>query len=269
MAGTLRFLVMTSFITPPFLGAVAWVLLAAPNSGLINVHFRLITGAGPYGRMVNIFTAEGIIFVMASYAFPYVFVLAANTLDRMPNDLEEASAILGGRRGFTMIGGKSGAPQLTPLGLWRWPALGLALFVVVVTVVLPNLVLIRASMLRTVFDSWSLETITWANVELVFGLTHTRTTLYDTLIIGLLAATGGTIFAVLIAYLVSRQAIGSWAFSPPRPPPCRVSCSASLCLSATPARRSSSTAPCGFFFLPSSPSKCPPPISNCKPPFAA
>ena len=291
----LRGLIMTSFITPPFLGAVAWVLLAAPNSGLINQYFRAITGAGPYDSMVNIFTAEGIIFVMASYAFPYVFVLAANTLDRMPHDIEEASAILGGgrwhtlrrvtfpmvlpailagfliaflqamtqfgtpailalpagfhvlttkiwslfqfpprthlaaacaiplllvtvlllrsekwllgRRGFTMIGGKSGAPQLTQLGPWRWVALGLALFVVVVTVLLPNLVLIRASMLRTVSDPWSLQTITWDNVRLVFGLTHTRKTLENTLITGVMAATLGTVFAVLVAYLVARRAV--------------------------------------------------------------
>ncbi len=57
-----------------------------------------------------------------------------------------------GRRGYAMIGGRTGAPQLTRLGLWRWPALLAALFVLFVTVLLPNLVLIRASMLRTVSD---------------------------------------------------------------------------------------------------------------------
>jgi iron(III) transport system permease protein len=98
---TLRGLVMISFITPPFIGAVAWVLLAAPNSGLLNQYYRWITGAGPFDHLFNIFTAEGIIFVMGSYAFPYVFVLAANTVDRMPYDLEEASAILGGGRWHT------------------------------------------------------------------------------------------------------------------------------------------------------------------------
>ena len=33
---TIRMLVMASFVTPPFLGAIAWELLAAPNSGLLN-----------------------------------------------------------------------------------------------------------------------------------------------------------------------------------------------------------------------------------------
>src|SRR5260370_39965055 len=31
-----RALVTASFVTPPFLGAVAWELLAAPDSGLVN-----------------------------------------------------------------------------------------------------------------------------------------------------------------------------------------------------------------------------------------
>ena len=33
---TIRALVTASFVTPPFLGAIAWELLAAPNSGLLN-----------------------------------------------------------------------------------------------------------------------------------------------------------------------------------------------------------------------------------------
>ena len=42
---TVRALVTASFVTPPFLGAIAWELLAAPNSGLINQIFRALTGA--------------------------------------------------------------------------------------------------------------------------------------------------------------------------------------------------------------------------------
>src|SRR3954454_25165315 len=37
---TIRALVTASFVTPPFLGAVAWELLAAPNSGLLNQLYR-------------------------------------------------------------------------------------------------------------------------------------------------------------------------------------------------------------------------------------
>src|SRR5262249_38441570 len=93
---TVRALVTASFVTPPFLGAIAWELLAAPNSGLLNKDFRALTGADPDEYLFNIYTLPGLIFVISCYTFPYVFVLIANALDRMPGDLEDASAILGG-----------------------------------------------------------------------------------------------------------------------------------------------------------------------------
>jgi iron(III) transport system permease protein len=94
---TIRALVTASFVTPPFLGAVAWELLAAPNSGLLNQLFRWITGAESDEHLFNIYSLPGVIFVISCYTFPFVFVLVANALDTMPGELEDASAILGGR----------------------------------------------------------------------------------------------------------------------------------------------------------------------------
>src|SRR5215213_2839687 len=94
---TVRVLVTASFVTPPFLGAIAWELLAAPNSGLINKAYRALTGAGMDEHLLNIYSLGGVIFVISCYTFPYVFVLVANALDRIPGDLEDASSILGGR----------------------------------------------------------------------------------------------------------------------------------------------------------------------------
>jgi iron(III) transport system permease protein len=93
---TVRILVTASFVTPPFLGAIAWELLAAPNSGLLNQLYREITGATADSHLLNIYTFSGLVFVISCYTFPYVFVLVANALDRTPGDLEDASAILGG-----------------------------------------------------------------------------------------------------------------------------------------------------------------------------
>src|SRR5450756_2886383 len=98
---TVRILVTASFVTPPFLGAIAWELLAAPNSGLLNKIFRSVTGAEQDVHLFNIYTLEGIIFVISCYTFPYVFVLVANSLDRTPGELEDASSILGGGRWYT------------------------------------------------------------------------------------------------------------------------------------------------------------------------
>jgi iron(III) transport system permease protein len=96
MTRTVRALVTASFVTPPFLGAIAWELLAAPNSGLLNKLFRVVTGAPQDEYLFNIYSLTGLIFVISCYTFPYVFVLIANALDRIPGDLEDASSILGG-----------------------------------------------------------------------------------------------------------------------------------------------------------------------------
>jgi iron(III) transport system permease protein len=100
-SGVIRALVTASFVTPPFLGAIAWELLAAPNSGLLNKIFRGVTGAEQETHLFNIYTIQGIIFVISCYTFPYVFVLVANSLDRTPGELEDASSILGGGRWYT------------------------------------------------------------------------------------------------------------------------------------------------------------------------
>jgi iron(III) transport system permease protein len=96
---TIRALVTASFVTPPFLGAIAWELLAAPNSGLLNQAWRALSGQEE--PLFDIYTLSGLIFVISCYTFPYVFVLVANALDRIPGDLEDASSILGGRMWVT------------------------------------------------------------------------------------------------------------------------------------------------------------------------
>src|SRR5437879_6525579 len=79
---TIRALVTASFVTPPFPGAVAWELLAAPNSGLLNQFYRWLTGAPQGEYLFDIYTLSGLIFVISCYTFPYVFVLVANALER-------------------------------------------------------------------------------------------------------------------------------------------------------------------------------------------
>ncbi|MBC8021676.1 MAG: iron ABC transporter permease [Burkholderiales bacterium] len=93
----LRVLILASFVTPPFLGAFAWVLLGGPNAGLVNQAYYWMMGLKPFEAqpLFNIFSAGGMVFVMALYTFPYVFTFVANSLDVIPSELEEASSILG------------------------------------------------------------------------------------------------------------------------------------------------------------------------------
>jgi iron(III) transport system permease protein len=97
---TMRALITAAFVTPSFLGAEAWILLAAPNSGWLNRAIASFTHAdhGP----INIFSLGGAIFVMALYNVPYTFTFVASGLELLPVELEDASSTLGGSAWRTM-----------------------------------------------------------------------------------------------------------------------------------------------------------------------
>ncbi|MBV8889706.1 MAG: iron ABC transporter permease [Alphaproteobacteria bacterium] len=298
---TIRALVTASFVTPPFLGAVAWELLAAPNSGLLNQWARELFGLGPYEHLFDIYTVGGLVFVMACYSFPYAFVVVANALDNIPAELEEASAILGGtrartllrvtlpmvlpavlaaallafvqaltqfgapailalpagfhvittkiwslfqyppnphlaaaaampllvltilllrgqqlllgRRGYVVLGGKSGAPRLAALGAWRWPALAAAMAILAMPVLLPYMALIKTAIVRTPSDPLRLSTLTLHNVRFVFlDFSQTREALWNTVVLGVAAATAGTLLALVVSYAATRRLVAGHQF---------------------------------------------------------
>ena len=93
---TIRMLMTASFVTPPFLGAIAWEILAAPNSGIVNRLWRDLTGAAD--ALFNIYSFSGLVFVISCYAASFVFVVLTNALDRIPADLEDAAGIFGASR---------------------------------------------------------------------------------------------------------------------------------------------------------------------------
>jgi len=88
-----RALVVASFVTPSFLGAMAWIILAGPNAGLLNQAYRGLTGAP--GPLVNIFSMGGLIFVVTLSAVPMVVIMAMGALQGVAPDMEEAAAIAG------------------------------------------------------------------------------------------------------------------------------------------------------------------------------
>ena len=52
----------------PFVGALAWLILASPNAGLLNVLARDLLGVT--GPILNVMTPTGVILVMALYNVP-------------------------------------------------------------------------------------------------------------------------------------------------------------------------------------------------------
>ncbi|HEY6912641.1 MAG TPA: iron ABC transporter permease [Myxococcales bacterium] len=291
-----RILVTVSFVTPPFLGAIAWEFLAAPNAGLLNQLYRASTGAPPEAVLFDIYTLPGLIFVVACYTFPYVFALAATALERIPGDLEDASATLGGsplrtalrvtiplalpalaagalvaflqamtlfgspgilalpagfhtmttkiwslfqyppkpelaaaaslpllfltvallraqsallgRRGYAVVGGKSGAPRLVRLGVLRWPALALCFALLCLPVFLPYAALLNAAFARVPSQLVGAGNFTFDNFRFVFReLSATKLAMKNTLLLALMAAFCGTLLALVIAFLTSRIAV--------------------------------------------------------------
>jgi iron(III) transport system permease protein len=292
----IRALVTASFVTPPFLGAVAWELLAAPNSGLLNQLYRFVTGNDSGEHLFNIYSMTGIIFVISCYTFPFVFVLVANALDNMPGELEDASAILGGkawttarrvtiplalpalvagaliaflqamtlfgspailalpagfhtmttkiwslfqyppklelaaaaavplllltilllqaqkfilgRRGYSVVGGKYGAPRRVEMKAWRWAALAFCLLILLSPVFLPYFALLNAAFSPNATTLVTPSTFTLHNIVFVFTeLSSTQLALKNTVILGTATATTGTLLALVIAYVTTRRII--------------------------------------------------------------
>ena len=85
--------ILGTFIIPPYLGAVGWMLLAGPNAGWLNRLFIVLTGVdkGPF----NIYSMTGLVLVTACYSFPYVFVFTKSALDLVSSEMEDAANILG------------------------------------------------------------------------------------------------------------------------------------------------------------------------------
>ena len=82
-----------SYLSPPFLTAIAYVNLFSPNAGLINVLLRDVVGA-PW-LTFNIFSMNGLVLVTVLHTFPFVFLLASSALQSVDASYEEAAQILG------------------------------------------------------------------------------------------------------------------------------------------------------------------------------
>ncbi|PYM25302.1 MAG: ABC transporter permease [Candidatus Rokuibacteriota bacterium] len=85
--------ILGTFIVPNYLGAVAWILLAGPNAGWLNRVWMALTGAaaGPF----NIYSMAGLVLVIATYSYPYVFVFTRGALDLISSEMDDAATTLG------------------------------------------------------------------------------------------------------------------------------------------------------------------------------
>lgn len=74
------------YAIPPFVGAIGWIILANPTSGVLNQWF---------GLHLNIYTFWGLVWVETSFLFTFVLLTSLTILDRMDSSLEEAARLSG------------------------------------------------------------------------------------------------------------------------------------------------------------------------------
>ena len=77
----------------PFVGALAWLILASPNAGLLNVMARDLLGI--QGAVINVVSATGVILIMALYNVPYAYMTVSSARKGMDPSMEEASYLNG------------------------------------------------------------------------------------------------------------------------------------------------------------------------------
>ena len=87
---------VVSYLTPPFLTAIAFVNLFSPRAGLVNRFVRDVLGMP--GLTFDVFSMAGLILVTVPHTFPFVYLLAASALESVDASMEESAQILGASR---------------------------------------------------------------------------------------------------------------------------------------------------------------------------
>ena len=87
---------VVSYVTPPYLTAIAFVNLFGPNAGLVNRFVKDVLGLP--ALTFNVFSMAGLVLVTVLHTFPFVYLLAASALQSVDASMEESARILGAGR---------------------------------------------------------------------------------------------------------------------------------------------------------------------------
>lgn len=91
--GFVKLTATLSYLSPPFLLAIAYVNLFSPRAGVINAFLRQALPG--HDLTFNIFSMPGLVLVTVPHAFPFVYLLAASALTSVDASFEESAQILG------------------------------------------------------------------------------------------------------------------------------------------------------------------------------
>ena len=286
--------VLAAFITPPYLGAVGWILLAGPNAGWLNRVW--IAATGLESGIFNIFSLAGLILIMAGNLYFFIFVFTSTALELISSEMEDAANMLGANalktafkitlplvypsiiggliivflqaialfgvpaliaiparypvvttqlwqffespvkaevaaayalpllaitlamlglqrrllagRGYATIGGKGGERRVVRLGIWRWPMFAYALAVMALSVLMPLVVLVQASLSKAWARGFTLDNLTLDNFHFVlFEHAQAQKAIVNSVLFAGTAAIASLALALCIAYMVRRHVV--------------------------------------------------------------
>ena len=88
-----RTLLVSSYMIPPYVGAIAWVQLLNPSVGYLNNIFKWMFGlnAAPF----DIYTFWGLAWVLTLFYSPFAFITISRAMEKMDPTLEEAARVSG------------------------------------------------------------------------------------------------------------------------------------------------------------------------------
>ena len=91
--GGFELLNLVPFFLSPYVGALSWIYLAAPHSGLIQNLIRNATGADI--TLPDIFGRGGVIMILTLFYTPYIYLFVIGPLRQMDGALEDAARVAG------------------------------------------------------------------------------------------------------------------------------------------------------------------------------
>ena len=91
---------LVPFFLSPYVGAISWIYLAAPNSGLLQ---RFLTDYfGVSANWLPLYSLAGVIWVLALFYTPYVYLFVIAPMRQMDAALEDAARVHGASFWFTL-----------------------------------------------------------------------------------------------------------------------------------------------------------------------
>lgn len=88
-----RTLFVSTYMVPPYVGAMAWLRLLNPTVGTLNSFLKNVLNLSD--MPFNIYSMGGLVFVLTTFYYPYAFITISRAMENMDPSLEEAARMSG------------------------------------------------------------------------------------------------------------------------------------------------------------------------------